>query len=183
MNDYGKLIAADTLYFERVLQGTPDRVWEYLTDSELRGKWLASGEMEPKVGGKVELHFHHPNLSDEPDPAPEKYSDIAEGSKSNGVVTEFDPPRRLSFLWGNEGEVTFELEPLDGEVLLKLTHRKLSTDKETRMGTLAGWHTHLNILRDHLLGRATKGFWKVHMPLEEVYSEKLDKKETGQAQG
>ncbi len=53
MNDYGELIAPDTVRFKRLLPGTIDRVWSYLVDSEKRGKWLAGGDTEERVGGRA----------------------------------------------------------------------------------------------------------------------------------
>lgn len=42
---YGRLTAPDTLQIERLLPGPIERVWSYLTESEKRRKWLASGDM------------------------------------------------------------------------------------------------------------------------------------------
>lgn len=42
---YGRLVEPTTLKIERLLPGPIDRVWAYLTQSELRRRWLASGEM------------------------------------------------------------------------------------------------------------------------------------------
>ena len=47
---YGALIEPTTLKIQRLLPGPIERVWAYLTDSELRRKWLAAGAMEMKVG-------------------------------------------------------------------------------------------------------------------------------------
>ena len=40
---YGTLIEPATLKIERLLPGPIDRVWAYLTESELRRQWLAAG--------------------------------------------------------------------------------------------------------------------------------------------
>ena len=40
---YGTLIEPTTLKIQRMLPGPIERVWAYLTDSELRRKWLAAG--------------------------------------------------------------------------------------------------------------------------------------------
>ena len=67
---YGTLIEPTTLRIQRLLPGPIERIWAYLTDSELRRKWLAAGAMEMKVGAPVEcvrlLHGqprHPPALS------------------------------------------------------------------------------------------------------------------------
>lgn len=174
MKDQGKLIGPSTLYFERLLPGPIEKVWKYLTDSELRGLWFASGETELKPKGKIEFHFKHDRLSDEHDPIPEKYSEHAEGSSSYGEVLEVDPPFLLKYVWGSDGIVTYKLTEVESnQVLLELTHEKLSKDKDFRVGVMAGWHTHLNILQDRLEGKAPKGFWSVHMPLEDFYQKSL----------
>lgn len=175
---YGRFIEPGTIQFVRRLPGPVDRVWKYLTDSVLRGKWLASGEMDLSVGGEVELVFNHDNLSPYPDPAPEKYKDVAGVSTMRGIVTEVDPPRLLSYTWnedsGTDSEVTFELKPQDDDtVLLVLTHRRLGDNRELLIGVAAGWHTHLRILFDRLAGRVPDPFWSEHMKKEGEYSELL----------
>lgn len=62
---YGTFTSEAEVRFQRLLPGPIETVWEYLTDSEKRGTWLAKGTMELKVGGKVELNFLHSSLSDE----------------------------------------------------------------------------------------------------------------------
>ncbi len=57
MNEYGVVTEPRTVYFERLLPGPIERVWAYITESEKRGKWLATGEMELRVGGRVDLKF------------------------------------------------------------------------------------------------------------------------------
>ena len=47
---YGALSEPATLTIQRMLPGPIERVWAYLTESDLRRKWLASGDMEMKVG-------------------------------------------------------------------------------------------------------------------------------------
>ncbi|MEX0843956.1 MAG: SRPBCC family protein [Balneolaceae bacterium] len=164
----------DTIEFERLLPGPPERIWDYLTKSELKAKWLAGGDVEPRVNGKVEFRFQHKNLSETDDPIPEKYKAMGDGTYFEGRVTEWNPPRRLSYTWGEENgeesEVTYELIPKkDNKVLLRLTHRRLGDDPTTLISVGAGWHTHLGILSDVLAGKEPAGFWKVHIPLEKEY--------------
>ncbi len=40
-HQHGRMTEADTIRFERVLPGSAEAVWAYLTESEKRGKWLA----------------------------------------------------------------------------------------------------------------------------------------------
>ena len=39
---YGVVTATRTVRIERVLPGRIERVWEYLTDANLRGTWLGA---------------------------------------------------------------------------------------------------------------------------------------------
>ena len=50
---YGALTEPATLTIQRLLPGPIERVWAYLTDGELRRKWLAAGQMEMKVGAAL----------------------------------------------------------------------------------------------------------------------------------
>ena len=43
---YAQLIQPATLRIERLLPGTRERVWEYLTQSDLHRQWLAAGDMD-----------------------------------------------------------------------------------------------------------------------------------------
>ncbi len=174
MDNYGTLPEPETIRFERILPGPIERVWAYLTESDKKAKWLAAGDVEPRVGGKVELNFYHKNLTAEDDPIPEKYKEMEEGISYTGKVTHWDPPRLLSYTWVEESddvsEVTFELIPKENnKVLLILTHRKIGDNRDFIIGALAGWHTHLGILVDRLEGKKPEGFWRVHSTMEKEY--------------
>lgn len=164
-----------TVQFERLLPGPIERVWDYLTKSELKAKWLSAGDVEPRVGGKVEFRFKHSNLSENDDPIPEKYKHMEGGTYFEGRVTKWNPPRLLSYTWGEdtgeESEVTFELTPAGEKVRLTLTHRRLGDDIDTLISVGSGWHTHLGILVDQLNGKDPKGFWQAHMALEKEYEQ------------
>jgi uncharacterized protein YndB with AHSA1/START domain len=162
---------ARTLRIRRVLPGPIERVWAYLTESEKRGRWLATGPMELRVGGRVELTFRNSDLSAHPEPTPEKYRQY-EGAGFQGRVTRCEPPRVLSYTWGDDSEVTFELSPDGDNVLLVLTHRRLP-DRTTMVRVASGWHTHLGILLDHLNGREPGPFWSALARLEAEYEKRL----------
>lgn len=176
MNDYGKMTESGTLYFKRMLPGPVERVWEYLTDSEKRGQWLASGKMELEAGGKVELIFDHQKLTPHDERPPEKYKDFTGVTTYQGKIKRLDPPRLLSFSWeeeSGESEVTFELTPKGERVLLELTHRNLGDDMNQIISGSAGWHTHLGILVDKMNNKDPRPFWKEHSKLEEAYTRRL----------
>jgi uncharacterized protein YndB with AHSA1/START domain len=170
MNEYGVVAAPDTVRLERLLPGPIERVWAYLTESDERRTWFASGPMELRVGGKVELVFHHSELSAEKN-APEKFKKH-EGHTMHGRVTACEPPRLLSYTFGNAGEVTFELAPQGGDVLLVLTHRRLA-DRNMMVSVSSGWHSHLAILIDKLNGEEPRPFWTTVTKMEAEYEKRI----------
>lgn len=177
MDKYGKVLSPDTIRFERLLPGPIERVWAYLTDPEKRSKWLAGGAMDAQVGGAVKLWFDHARLDCTPDVTPERYKQYEGGSEMQGRVTRWDPPHALAYSW-SEGvpdrvsEVLFELSEQGKEVLLVLTHKRLPDHKEL-LGVAGGWHTHLDILAEHLQGRTSPGFWTEHAKVDAEYAQRL----------
>jgi uncharacterized protein YndB with AHSA1/START domain len=176
MSDYAVITAADTVEIQRMLPGPIERVWSFLTDSQKRGQWLASGEMDLRVGGKVHLHFHHASLSPHKEQIPERYKAMENGHDSTGRIAECDPPNRLVFTWdeadAEPSEVTFDLRTRGDEVLLTVTHRRLA-DRAAMLSVAGGWHTHLDILGDNLNGDVPRPFWSTHSKLEAEYARLL----------
>ncbi len=172
MNDYGTVLSPPEVRFERLLPGPIETVWAYITDSRKRGEWFASGPMELRVGGKIQFHFKHSDLSPNTAPPPERFREMDRtGHESSGEVTEIDPPRHLAFLWGNS-EVVFDLEPKGDKVLLILTLRRLPS-REEMLGVMRGWHAHLAILVDKANGRVPPAFWDVWRATDGVYDKRL----------
>ena len=174
MESLGKMIAPDTLRFERTMKGPIDRVWAYLTDSEKRGKWLAKGEMELVEGSQFRMYFLHSELSPEQAPLPEKFKSMENGHSFTGTVLKVEAPRLLSFTFEGDSYVTIELEEAKDEVLLVLTHRKLPAGIGSRIGMFGGWHTHLHILGANLEGTTPPNFWTLYMQMEERYAKQLN---------
>lgn len=176
MSEFGVVTGARMIRFQRVLPGPIERVWAFLTESDKRGQWLASGPMELRVDGRVELNFHHAALSPHPEPPPERFRKFEQGVTISGRITRCEPPRLLSFTWDDcsdaPSEVTFELSPQGAEVLLVLTHRRLDA-RATRLGVASGWHAHLGILAARLGGREPLPFWSTYARLEEEYDRRL----------
>ena len=175
MGEFGVVPEARTLRLQRVLPGPIERVWAYLTELEKRGKWLARGPMELRVGGRVELNFRNAELSPHKETPPDRYRNRGAGSL-RGRITRCDPPRLLSYTWNEDSdtpsEVTFELTPQGADVLLVLTHRRLG-DRAAMLSVAGGWHTHLGILIDHMNGREPRPFWSTYASLEAEYERRL----------
>lgn len=175
IDNYGTRIAPDTIQFKRLLPGPIERVWAFLTESDKRSKWLASGAMVLHVGGDVELFWLHTDLDTaKPDDTPEQYKN---GHMMKARITRCGPPHVLGFTWGARAEalseVVFELSMRGNDVLLVLTHHRL-TDQNDLLGVSGGWHTHLDVLVEHLQGRTSPSFWAKHTVLAAEYKKRLD---------
>ncbi len=173
--NYGIAPEAGTVRLERMLPGPIERVWAYLTDSDKRGKWFASGPMELREGGKLEFHFHNSKLSSHAEPTPERFQQY-EGMTSTGQIIRCEPPHVLSFTWddeqGDQSEVTFELADREGKVHMVLTHRRLRNRSEM-ISVASGWHAHLSILIDHLNDHEPGPFWSTIDRLEAEYDKRF----------
>jgi uncharacterized protein YndB with AHSA1/START domain len=173
MDNYGNLIAPNTIQFKRLLPGPIERVWAYLTESEKRSKWLASGYMDLRVGGEMELTWLHTDLDAAPSEAPERYKN---GHSMTATITRCEPPHVLGYTWGARAdalsEVVFELSEQGDEVLLVLTHHRLPNANDL-LGISGGWHTHLDILVEHLNGRPSLAFWEKHGRLHAEYQARM----------
>ena len=117
--------------FEIYIKTTPERLWEAITDPEMRAKysfgvethsdWTPGSSYQASVPGVV---------------------DIAAGQN-----LEVDPPRRLvqSFtaLWSDEvksegqSRVTWEIEPVGSSCRLRVTHDQLRDDANSEL--FGGW--------------------------------------------
>ena len=176
MDRYGKLIAPNTIRFERILPGPIERAWSYLTEPEKRAKWLSSGPMELRVGGAAQLNWLHRNMDAAPEEIPEQFKQLENGHSMDARVTRCEPPHVLAFTWGKRvealSEVVIELSERGNEVLLVLTHERLPNHKDL-LGISGGWHAHLDVLVEHLNGRVSHGFWGKLVQLNTEYLERL----------
>lgn len=166
---WGALTEPTTLKIQRLLPGPIERIWAYLTDSELRRKWLAAGAMDMKVGAPFELVWRNDELNDPPGARP---AGFPEEHRMQSRITELDPPRKLSIAWNNSGDVTFELEPKGEGVLLTVTHRRLP-DRSTMLKVGAGWHMHLDTLVARATGNEPDPFWEGWNRLHGEYDRRL----------
>lgn len=165
MNPIATLIKPSTIRFERLLPGPIERVWAYLVEADKRAKWLAGGEFELRVGGKIELIFDNDHLSEE--------SRDFGIKKMDGVITRLEPLQLLAhtWKWGEEySDVVYELSPRGKDVLLTIQHR-LPEDRELCIGVGGGWPTHVGILADQLNGVKPRPFWSTHAKLMKEFAD------------
>ena len=168
MNRPATLLKPSTVRLERLLPGPVERVWAYLVESDKRARWLAGGEFDLRVGGKIELIFENDKLSDE--------SRDFGTKRFEGRITRLEPLRLLAHSWdwdGKDSEVVYTLEPRGKDVLLTIQHR-LPEDAALLRGVGGGWVTHVGILADQLNGVKPRGFWSSHERDAKAFAEGLE---------
>ena len=118
--------------FEIYIKATPDRVWEAITDPEIRARYNfgASARSDWQVGSP--LAFGAPQ---------------AGGLLGEGEVLEVDPPRRLvhtmTALWDKDvqaegtSRITWELEPVGDSVRVIVTHDQMREGANDQL--YGGW--------------------------------------------
>jgi uncharacterized protein YndB with AHSA1/START domain len=116
--------------FEIYIKTTPERLWQAITDTEMRRKYTFGAVVTSdwKVGSR--------------------YQGLGHGTPIfEGENLEVDPPRRLvqSFraLWGEDvkregtSRVTWEIEPIGDSCRLVVTHDQLREDANNQL--YGGW--------------------------------------------
>jgi uncharacterized protein YndB with AHSA1/START domain len=167
----GKFTSPTEVRIVRTLPGPIERVWEYLTDSEKRARWFASGAMNQRVGSKVRFEMRHSCIAPTEIP-PEEYKKTHESGKTfECTITRCEPPHLLAFTFGsdNESEAIFQLTPQGKDVLLVLTHRSTGSDIPYLHEFAAGWHTHIAQLIAHLEGATPPPLWPMLQTLKPEY--------------
>ncbi len=167
---YGELTGLTTLKIQRTLPGPIERVWAYLTESDLRRQWLASGDMTLQADTRCELVWRNDELTQPPGARPDGFS--AQHSMEVRII-EADPPHKLVFTWGVNGQVSIELDAQGDEVLFTLVHLRLPDDREIRLKVSAGWHSHLDVLVARVSGTEPVAFWDGWRRLHEEYAQRI----------
>jgi uncharacterized protein YndB with AHSA1/START domain len=165
----GVLTDPATLQFRRLLPGPIERVWAYLTEGELRRRWLAAGDMTLEVGAPFEFVWRNDELTDPPGQRP---AGADAEHRMTSRITALDPPLTLGFSWGEHGNVTIALTPRGDEVLLVLTHAGVP-DQATLLGVSSGWHSHLDLLDARARGIDPTPFWDSFARLRAEYAQRF----------
>ena len=171
---FAEMLDRSSVRYVRLLPGPIDRIWSYLTESDKRAKWLAAGPMELVPGGAMTFVFRNDDLSVPPEPAPAEVRSPDGPPRLLGLVLRCEPPRLLVLQWGqgpDASEVTFELEPVDDQVRLVLTHRRMQ--EALRLSFVSGWHVHLDTLAAVSEGTAPAGFWSRWLGLRDHYGPRI----------
>lgn len=129
--------------YEIYIRTTPERLWEAITDRDIRGKFQFGNRIESQwtVGSHIEIT-----------------NPRAPGILGEGVNLEVDPPRRLVqtmiALWGEDvksegtSRVTWEIEPVGDSCRLTLTHDQLREGANPQL--YGGWPMILSGLKTWL---------------------------------
>jgi uncharacterized protein YndB with AHSA1/START domain/DNA-binding transcriptional ArsR family regulator len=129
--------------FEIYIKTTPDRLWEAITDPDIRAKYSfgAATRSDWKPGSRIETGA--PN---------------ANGLLGEGEVIEADPPRRLvhtlTALWSDEvksegtSRVTWDIQPVGDSCRLTVTHDQLREGANDEL--YGGWPMILSGLKTWL---------------------------------
>jgi uncharacterized protein YndB with AHSA1/START domain len=168
-NLYGTVTAPATLTIERLLPGPIEQVWDYLTKSEMRRQWLASGDMELRAGAPFSLTWRNDELTDPPGRKPEGMGGT---HTMQSEILAVDPPRSLAFTFGTAGEVSFTLEERGKDVLLTVVHKRVP-DRSVLLSVSSGWHMHLDVLAARLKGETPEPFWDGITRLKAEYERRM----------
>jgi uncharacterized protein YndB with AHSA1/START domain/DNA-binding transcriptional ArsR family regulator len=149
MDDKPKLV------YVTYIATTQEQLWKALTDPDLTAQY-----------------WTHRNISDWTVGATWEHQRLDGGADLVGTIVEIDPPRRLAHTWavphnadhgGRHSRVTFDLEPMQDLVQLRLTHEDLPADQVE--GTSEGWPKVLSSLKSLLeTGRPLPALVKRQVP-------------------
>ena len=92
-----------------------EKVWGFVATAEGIATWFMPNDMQPVEGKEFILQ-------------------AGPWGNSACKVVEVNPPNRLSFEWGAEWLITFELAEQDGQTELTLIHAGWDEDKQTEFG-------------------------------------------------
>lgn len=98
-----------------VLNAPIQKVWNAVATSEGIAAWFMPNDFQPELG--YEFHLNAGPFGNSP-----------------CKVTELDPPNRMSFEWGRDWTLTFELAEREGQTEFTLIHGGWTADMATEFG-------------------------------------------------
>jgi glutathione S-transferase len=142
--------APPTLEVRRTIRAPRQRVFDAWTKTEELKAWHAPGpltvslaEIDLRPGGKYRIHMREPGGKEH---------------KASGVYREVDPPRKIVYSWGWDGDhpvkdstVTIEFFERGDATEVVLTHSGIMQDGERKKHT-DGWTSILEKLAAHFEG-------------------------------
>jgi uncharacterized protein YndB with AHSA1/START domain/biotin operon repressor len=130
--------------FEIYIRTTPERLWQAITDPDIRSKYNFGAGVTSDWTPGSRLQLGHPGASG--------------GLLADGDVLEVDPPRKLvhtmTALWSDEvksegsSRVTWEIEQVADSCRLTVTHDQLHEDANSQI--YGGWPMILSGLKTWL---------------------------------
>ncbi|MDQ3973449.1 MAG: SRPBCC domain-containing protein [Actinomycetota bacterium] len=129
--------------FEIYIRTTPERLWEAITDPDIRSMYNFGSRVDSDWTPGSRLEMSHPG---------------ADGLLGEGEILEVEPPRRLVHsmvaLWSDEvksegtSRVTWEIEPVGDSCRLTVTHDQLREGANEEL--YGGWPMILSGLKTWL---------------------------------
>jgi uncharacterized protein YndB with AHSA1/START domain len=129
--------------FEIYIRTTPERLWEAITDGDIRSKYQFGNRVSSDWTTGSRFEMSHPK---------------APGLLGEGINLEVEPPRRLVqsmvALWGEDvqregtSRVTWEIEPVGDSCRLTVTHDQLRDGANDQL--YGGWPMILSGLKTWL---------------------------------
>ena len=128
----------DTAVYERTLSiaASPETVWEFFVDPDKLRRWKGiEAELEPRPGGVYRC-------------------EVIPGHTALGEFVELDPPRRLVFTWGWDGQeavppgtstIEVELIPEGEGTSVRFVHKDLPNAEQVASHA-HGWDHYLDRL-------------------------------------
>jgi uncharacterized protein YndB with AHSA1/START domain len=141
-DDKGVIGQTGQITFRRILPGSIDKAWAFLTQSDKLKAWYGEGAIEARPGGRVSLM----------------------GGHIRGIVTQARAPTKLTYSWNvydpadpadaasayPESYLSLSLADQGSETVLTLLH--LPIPERFQKQSAMGWHTFLDMIADGLKG-------------------------------
>lgn len=110
----------DEVTVEMEIEASPETIFDFFIDPEKTTRWMGTrADLEPVPGGTYSV-------------------DVTDQALARGRYVEIDPPRKVIFTWGWEGDdsvppgsstVEITLEPQEASTLVRLVHSGLPEGK------------------------------------------------------